>query len=134
MIEANMARRIALRAAALAPILAGGLWLAGGGRWAVSGLVGLALTVANLWMAGRILGGIAESNPNLLLPVGVAVFAFGFILLAGVALALKAADAIFFPVTGFVLVGSHLGLVLWEAAGAYARPEVKRRELGSVAR
>jgi hypothetical protein len=26
-------------------------------------------------------------------------------------------------VTGFVLIGTHLGLVLWEAAGAYEKAE-----------
>lgn len=120
MIEIQMVRRMLFRALWLAPVIVLALWIFGNGRWALSGAIGLAMTVGNLWLAGAIIGGVAERNPQLLLPAAFATFALGLMLLTAVAFALKAADIVYFPVTGFVLVGSHLGLVLWEAAGAYS--------------
>lgn len=118
-----MVRRMTIRAAFLAPLLAVGLFLGGGADYLVSGLVGLAMTLGNLWLAARLIGGVAENKPQLLLPVALAAFALGLILLTLLSVALDAADVIYFPVTGFVLIGSHLVLVLWEAAGAYAQPK-----------
>jgi hypothetical protein len=116
-----MVHRMIRRGLVLAPILAAGLWLFGSLEWAVSGVAGIALTLANLWFAARIIGGVAERTPSLLLPAALASFFLGLLGLTGIALALRAADAVYFPVTGFVLIGSHLGLVLWEAAGSYAK-------------
>ena len=39
--------------------------------------------------------------------------------LVGLGFALEAVKIVYFPVTGFVLIGSHMVLVLWEAAGAF---------------
>ncbi len=77
------------------------------------------MTIGNLWLSARIIGGVAENSPQLLLPAALTTFALGLALLVGLAFGLKNLDFIDFPVTGFVLIGSHLGLVLWEAAGAY---------------
>ena len=121
MIELAMVRRMALRAVVISPLLLGGLWLLGGPVHALSGGVGLLMTLANLWLSARIIGGIADSNPGLLLAAGMAAFALGLALLTGIALLLQRLDLVLFPVTGFVLVGGHLILVLWEASGAYGR-------------
>ncbi len=118
-----MVGRIARRALFLTPVLVGVLWIAGGPKWAVSGLAGVAMTLGNLWLSAKILGGVAERTPNLLLPAGLATFMLGLFLLTMVALALQALDLVDFPVTGFTLIGSHLLLVLWEASGAYQRLE-----------
>jgi hypothetical protein len=123
LIELRMVHRMIRRGLVLAPVLAAGLWLFGSLEWAVSGLVGVAMTLGNLWLAARIIGGVAERAPQLLLPAALASFFLGLVALTGVALALRAADTVYFPVTGFVLIGSHLGLVLWEAAGAYEKIE-----------
>lgn len=120
-----MVRRMAVRAAALSPVLLVALAGLGGWEYAVSGAAGLAMTVGNLWLSARIIGGVAERNPALLMPAALATFALGLLLLTGVALGLQALDAVYFPVTGFVLVGSHLLLVLWEAGGAYSRAEAR---------
>jgi hypothetical protein len=118
-----MVHRMIRRGLVLAPILAVLLGLFGSLEWAVSGVAGIAMTLANLWLAARIIGGVAERNPGLLLSAALASFFLGLLGLTGIALALRAADAVYFPVTGFVLIGSHLGLVLWEAAGAYDKVE-----------
>lgn len=117
MIELAMVRRMAVRALVLAPAVVGVLWLWRGGHYALSGVVGLAMALLNLYVSGRIIGGVAERHPGLLLVAGIGAFALGLAMLTGIAVALRDLDVIFFPVTGFVLIASHLGLVLWEAAG-----------------
>ena len=131
MIELSMVRRMAVRAALLSPVLLVALAAIGGWDYAWSGAIGLALMLANLWLSARIIGGVAERSPGLLMPVALATFALGLLLLTGVALGLQALDAVVFPVTGFVLVGSHLLLVLWEAGGAYARADARAATSGS---
>lgn len=123
MIELQMVRRMALRGVLLSPVIVGGLALWNGAEYAFSGGVGLAMTLLNLWISARIIGGVAEKAPRLLVPAAMATFVFGLLLLTGIALVLRATDAVYFPVTGFTLIGSHLGLVLWEAAGAYQKVE-----------
>jgi hypothetical protein len=114
-----MVGRMARRALILTPVLVAVLWVAGGSEWAGSAVAGVAMTLGNLWLSAKILGGVAERAPRLLLPAGLAAFMLGLFLLTMVALALQALDLVYFPVTGFTLIGCHLGLVLWEAAGAY---------------
>ena len=120
-----MVRRMARRGLFLSPFVIVALALFGAARgedplvWGLSAAVGLAMTLANLWLAARIIGGVAENNPNLLLAAAMVSFMLGLALLTGVAFALKATDLIYFPVTGFTLIGAHLVLVLWEAARAY---------------
>jgi hypothetical protein len=121
MIELAMVRRITIKATVAAPPLLACLWVLGGPRYAWSGAVGLVMTLANLWLAARIIGSVAEKNPSLLLVAGLAAFGFGMALLTGIAVLLETRDVVFFPVTGLVLVGGHLILVLWEASGAYDR-------------
>jgi hypothetical protein len=121
MIELAMVRRMTIKAVVAAPLLFTSLWVFGGARYAWSGAVGLVMTLANLWLSARIIGGVAENNPSLLLVAGLAAFGLGLALLTGIAFLLETRDLVFFPVTGFVLVGGHLILVLWEASGAYGR-------------
>jgi hypothetical protein len=118
-----MVGRMARRALLLTPVLVALLWLVEGPKWGVSGLAGVAMTLGNLWLSARILGGVAERQPKLLLPAGLAAFMLGLFLLTMVALGLQALDLVYFPVTGFTLIGFHLLLVLWEAAGAYRHVE-----------
>jgi hypothetical protein len=124
-IELQMVRRMAVRGLLISPIVLAVLAAFGGARYGVSAAAGLAMTLFNLWLSGWIIGGVAGKNPELLLPAGLATFALGLLLLTGIALWLRAADLVYFPVTGFVLVGSHLLLVLWEAAGAYEHADGK---------
>jgi hypothetical protein len=123
LIEAQMVRRMALRGAVIAPFVITALGIYGGWLWAASAAIGLAMTIGNLWLAGRLIGTIAENSPHMLLPMGLVTFTVGLLLLTLVSLGLKAAGAIYFPVTGFVLIGAHLVLVLTEAGVAYKKIE-----------
>ena len=119
MIEMQMVVRMAKRALFILPVLVIALWVAGGPLWAFSGAVGLAMTLGNLWAAARIIGGVADNNPILLLVAGMVAFTLGLALIAGIALGLQALEVVDFPVVGFTLIGSHLVLVLAEAGSAY---------------
>jgi hypothetical protein len=121
-----MVNRMARTAAALAPFVLAGLWIWGGSAAALSGAVGLVMAIVNLWVAGRIIGGVAETDPTLLVGGAMVAFALGLGLLTGVALGLQALDLVSFPVTGFVLIGTHLVLVLWEASRAYSPKNVSQ--------
>jgi hypothetical protein len=126
LIEQQMVGRMLKRALWVAPVVVVALWLIGGSEYGISAIAGLALTVGNLWLSGRILGTVAENSPQLLMPAALMTFALGLALLFGVALGLNKLEFIYFPVTGFVLIGSHLLLVLWEATGAYEHASVDR--------
>jgi hypothetical protein len=125
LIELGMVRRMAIRALFLSPVVVAAVAAFALVRgedalaWALSAAIGLALTLGNLWLSARIIGGVAEKDPNLLLPAAMISFTLGLAILTGVAFLLKATGFVFFPVTGFTLVGAHLVLVLWEAARAY---------------
>jgi hypothetical protein len=125
-IELEMVRRMVFRGLLISPVVIAVLAAFGGFRYGVSAAAGLAMTLLNLWLSARIIGGVAEKNPELLLPAGLATFTLGLLLLTGIALGLRATNLVYFPVTGVVLVGSHLLLVLWEAAGAYDHADQSR--------
>ena len=125
MIELQMVKRMTLRALAVAPVVVGALWIWGGSRYGLSAVIGIAMTILNLWLSGRIIGGVAEKSPQLLMPAALATFMLGLFVLTAIALALRGAEVVYFPVTGFVLIGSHLLVVLWEAAGSYKTPDAR---------
>lgn len=118
-----MVERMAKRGLLVAPFLIVALWIGHSPRWGISAAAGIAMTIANLYLSARVIGGVAENSPRLLMPAAIATLMLGLVLLTGIALVLRATNAVDFPVTGLVLVGSHLGLVLWEAAGAYGHVE-----------
>jgi hypothetical protein len=114
-----MVRRMINRSLYVAPPLLLILLLWNGAEYALSGAVGLAMTLLNLFLAARIIGGVADKSPRLLFPAAMIALTLGLAVLTGIAFALRALDLVYFPVTGLTLVGSHLLLVLWEGAGAY---------------
>ncbi len=119
-----MVTRIVKRGALAAPLVIAVLWAVGGPTWALSGAIGLAMTVGNLWLAARIIGGVAEKNPKLLLAAAMIAFTLGLAVLTAIAFALQSLDLVIFEVTGITLIVSHLVLVLWEAARAYPAKSV----------
>jgi hypothetical protein len=119
-----MVRRMAKTGALAFPLLIAALWLWGGADAALSGAIGLAMAVANLWLAARIIGGVADNNPGLLLGAGLLAFGLGLATLTAIAFALQALDLVSFRVTGLTLIGAHFALVLWEAARAYPVKEM----------
>lgn len=121
MIELQMVKRMALRALVISPLVIAGTWVYGGPRWGLSAAIGIAMTLLNLFLSARIIGGVAEKTPRLLMPVAMATFVLGLMVLTGIALLLRTIEYVVFPVTGFTLIGTHLLVVLWEASGAYKK-------------
>jgi hypothetical protein len=115
-----------------------GLWLTpfvalisavtGGLEGFLAAVLGLALAIANLWFGGRVLGGLAENRPDLLLPGAIVVLAVAFGATIGALTALKQVDFIAFPLTAIIFAGSHLILVTWEAADRFLKPEPTPRK------
>lgn len=114
-----MVRRMLKAGALAAPGVIVPLWIWMGDEAAASAAVGLAMALLNLWLAGRIIGGVADNNPGMLMAAAMIAFGLGLGVLTGIALGLQALDLVSFPVTGFTLIGAHLALVLWEAARAF---------------
>jgi hypothetical protein len=127
-----MVRRMVLRALAIAPIVIVALWIAGGTEYALSAAIGIGLTILNLWLSARLIGAVADRNPQLLMPVAMATFMLGLLVLTGIALLLRNIDAVYFPVTGFVLIGSHLLVVIWEAGVAYDKVQKPESNSGTA--
>ncbi len=126
MIELQMVRRMIIRGLYLAPALALVFWLWNGTDYAISGLAGLALTLLNLGFAAAIIGKVAETAPRMLLVAAMVAFTIGLAIVTGISFVLKTTGAVYFPVTGFTLIGSHLLLVLWEAfAGKDRHPTAR---------
>ncbi len=130
MIELAMVRRMAKTGTLVAPAVVAVLWLWGGSEAAVSGAIGLTMALGNLWLAGRIIGGVADHDPTLLMAAAMVAFGLGLAVLTGIALALQALDLVSFPITGFCLIGAHLALVLWEGARAYPVNQVPAHDDG----
>jgi hypothetical protein len=107
-----------IRGLLFAPVTIAVLYLVGGPDTALSGAVGYSLTLLNLWVAGRIIGGIAENAPHLLMGAALAALTFSLVTLTVAAILLRRLDVIDFTVTGVTLVVSHLVLVTWEAANS----------------
>ena len=119
MIEMQMVVRMAKRAAVLGPLAVAALWILGDATWALSGAIGILMTLGNLWASARIIGGVADNNPTLLLIAAIVAFTLGLALLGGVAFGLQALEIVHFPVVGFTLIGTHMVLVLSEAGSAF---------------
>ncbi|MEA2451563.1 MAG: hypothetical protein QOG04_273 [Actinomycetota bacterium] len=116
MVELQMVKRMIVRGLYLAPVLIAALWLWNGSDYAVSGAIGLGLTLLNLFLAAQVIGRVAENSPRLLLPAAMVAFTLGLAVITGLSYVLKSTGVIYFPVTGFTLIGTHLLLVSWEAA------------------
>lgn len=121
MIELTMVRRMTRRGLVLALPALAALYLAGGAELAVSAAAGIALTLANLWLAGRVIGGIAENRPDLLVVGGMAALAVGMGLVVGGLIALRAIDFFDLAVSGLVLIATHFVVVVWEAYDAFLK-------------
>jgi hypothetical protein len=119
LIELGMVHRMLKRGLLVAPVVILALWVLVDGHTALSAAVGIGMALANLWLAGRVIGGVADNKPQLLLAGAMVAFTLGLAILTGIALALESFDIVTFKITGIALVITHLGLVLWEAARAY---------------
>jgi hypothetical protein len=114
-----MVGRMIRRGLIVAPLVVLGLWLWGGSEAALSGALGVGVALLNLWLTARVIGGVADTSPQLLLVAALVAFGLSLGLVAGIASAMRSIDAVSFPVAGLTLIATHLGLVLWEAARAF---------------
>ncbi|HVL63785.1 MAG TPA: hypothetical protein VM573_01305 [Actinomycetota bacterium] len=121
MIELAMVRQMVRRGLIAGPIAAATFGLLGGRTTGISVAIGVALALANLWLAGRIIGGLAENRPDLLLAGAFAAFLLGFALLGAAAALLPRVAWVDFPVTGVAMIASHLVLVTWQASDAFLK-------------
>jgi hypothetical protein len=122
-VEFEMMGHMVRRGLWLTPVVALIAAVFGGLDGFLAAVVGLALTIVNLWFGGRVLGGLAENRPDLLLAGVVLVLLIAFAATIGALVALKQVDFIAFPLTAIIFAGSHLILVTWEAADRFLKPE-----------
>jgi hypothetical protein len=120
-IELALVYRMIRRGLLLSPIVIAVLAVFGGVEWALSAAIGMALALANLWVAARIIGGVVENRQELVMVAAFAAFILGLALLTVAAIVIKKIESLYFPVTGFVLIGAHMTLVTWEAADRFLR-------------
>lgn len=116
-----MVKSMIKRGLLLSPFAVAALAILGGLEWGLSAAIGLVLAIFNIWLAGRLIGGMAENNPQLIPIAGFAAFILALALLVVAALVIKQVESLDFPVTGLVLIGAHLILVTWEAANAFLK-------------
>ena len=134
MIELQMVYRMVKKGVLIAPLVVLPFFIWGGVDEGVSALIGIVMALLNLLLSARIIGGVAENKPGLLLPAAMFAFMLGLGILTAIAFGLEALDFVTFKITGLVLIGTHLGLVLWEAAGAYPVKNVSSPSHGMKAR
>ena len=116
-----MVKSMIKRGLMLSPFVVAALAIVGGLEWGLSAAIGLTLAIFNIWLAGRLIGGMAENNPQLIPIAGFAAFILALALLVVAAVVIKKIESLDFPVTGLVLIGAHLFLVTWEAANAFLK-------------
>lgn len=116
MIEVEVVRRMVHRGAVLAGIAVVAVAIFADRDAAVAATVGSLLALGNLYLAGRVIGGIAENAPHLLVAGALAAFGLGMILLAAVGLLLRNIEGFRGTYAAIALVTLHLVVVSWEAA------------------
>jgi len=127
-VEFELMRNMVRRGLWLTPIVTLVAVVIGGLEAFPGAVLGIGLAIANLWFGGRVLGGLAENRPDLLLPGVIVVLALAFGASIGALTALKQVDFIAFPMTAIIFAGSHLTLVTWEAADRFLKPQRTPRE------
>ena len=127
-VELELTRHMIRRGLWLTPVVALVAVVIGGLEALPGAVLGIGLAIVNLWFGGRVLGGLAENRPDLLLPGVIVVLAVAFGATIGALTALKQVDFIAFPMTAIVFAGSHFTLVTWEAAERFLKPQRTPRE------
>jgi hypothetical protein len=110
-IVADMARRAVMAAPVIVVIAALG-W---GTRGALSALYALAIVLINFALSATILGRAAKAGPTALMAAALGGFLVRMVLVAvAIALVVDAGWVSRLPL-GLTVVGTHLGLLIWEA-------------------
>jgi uncharacterized membrane protein len=121
-----MVQRMTRRGALLTPLVVLASFLLGDHMTALAAAIGMALALLNLLIAGRVLGGIAENAPHLLVPAAMATLFVGLVLVIASGVVINRIESLSYAVTGLVMVGAHMTLVIWEAAGSLLKIPSKK--------
>lgn len=113
-----MVQRMVRRGALLTPLVVLAAGVVGDQMTAGAAAIGMALALLNLFLAGRVIGGIAENAPHLLVPAAMAMLLMGLITVVISGVLINRVDSLSFAVTGLTMVGAHMTLVVSEAAGS----------------
>ena len=113
-----MVMRMVKRGFLLAPFVVAFFLLFSGPDGAAAAAVGAVLALVNLWLSGRVIGGVAENATHLLLPAAMMMLVFSLVLVSVAGVVITRSGVLDFTITGLVFIGMHLTLVVWEAAGS----------------
>jgi hypothetical protein len=114
LVEREVALDIVRRGLLISPIIILAAGLLRGWNGAASAAVGLAIVLVNFLVAAAIMSRAAKSGPT---AIGAAALGGYVLRLAVILIALvllRHQPWIDLPVLGFVIVGTHLGLLVWE--------------------
>jgi hypothetical protein len=114
-VERQIVTDMVRRAAIVSPAIVAVAALGWGGRGALSALYALALVLVNFALSAAVLGRAAKLSPNVTMAAVLGGF-LGRMILVAVAIALvNDAGWVSRLPLGLTVVGTHLGLLVWEA-------------------
>lgn len=114
-VERDIALDLVRRGLPVAPLIVLAAGLLRGWDGAASGAIAVAIVFANFLAAAWVMARVADNRPA---AVGVAAVVGYVVRLAVIVVALlllRHRSFVDLPTLGFVLVGTHLGLLFWEA-------------------
>lgn len=113
--EREIARDIVRRGLLVAPLIVLVLGLVRGWAGALGAAIALGVVCANFLASAWVIDRLAKLGPNALFAGVMVGWIMRMTVVVVVLLVCKNSDAIDFPVLGFTIFGTHLGLLFWEA-------------------
>jgi hypothetical protein len=114
-VEQEVARDIARRGLLVAPIIILALGLARGWAGALGATIALAVVCANFLASAWVITRLSRLGANALFAGVMLGWILRMTVVVAVLLVCRHNNAIDFPVLGFTIFGTHLGLLFWEA-------------------
>jgi ATP synthase protein I len=113
--EREIALDIVRRGVLVAPLIVLVLGLVRGWAGALGAAIALAVVCANFLASAWVIDRLSRLGPNALFAGVMVGWIVRMAVVVAVLLACRQSDAIDFPVLGFTIFGTHLGLLFWEA-------------------
>jgi hypothetical protein len=113
--EREIAHDIVRRGLLVAPVIILVLGLVRGWAGALGAAIALAVVCVNFLASAWVIDRLAKLGPNALFAGVMLGWIMRMAVVVGVLFVCKQSDAIDFPVLGFTIFGTHLGLLFWEA-------------------
>jgi hypothetical protein len=113
--EREIALDIVRRGLLVAPLVVLVLGLARGWAGALGAAIALAVVCANFLASAWVIDRLSRLGPNALFAGVMVGWIMRMAIVVVVLLVCRQSDAIDFPVLGFTIFGTHLGLLFWEA-------------------